>query len=278
MDELRLAIVGDPVAHSLSPALHRAAMERLNLRGSYEAIQVRSSELPVAVARLKAAGVTGFNVTLPHKEAILPLLDDVDPESGEIAAVNTVEVRGGILRGRNTDRRSLRELLAHEQLRGRAGLLVGAGGAAHAAAFALGDLGIASLTILNRDTTRARCLVDRLSGKFPAMGFQVSGLGTLEMGTPPSVVINATSLGLRPGDESPLPPAVWRTGRGVAVDLVYGKHARFLESARENGWRTVNGLAVLVRQGLLALQIWSGVTAPAGLEAEILEHLARAAR
>jgi len=277
MDELRLAILGDPVTHSLSPALHRAAMLRLGLRGSYEALRVRPADLPDAVRRLKAEAMTGFNVTLPHKEAIVPLLDRLDPSAQELQAVNTVVIHRGLLRGSNTDRTALRQLIAAEQLRGGTGLLLGAGGAAQAAAFALADAGLSTLTILNRDAGRARRLVDKVAAKHPGLSLQAGSLHEVELARAPVVVLNATSLGWKATDDPPLPSSFWAVAPGLAVDLVYGEHARFLEGARQHGWRTVDGLTVLVRQGLLALEIWSGTRLPSGFDAQILDDLGRGA-
>jgi shikimate dehydrogenase len=278
MNELRLAILGDPVAHSLSPALHRTAMRRLGLRGSYEAIQVRPAELPATLLRLKAQAMTGFNVTLPHKETIVPLLDELDEQAGELQSVNTVEIRRGVLYGCNTDRVALRQLLAGEGLRGEAGLLLGAGGSALAAAFALADVGLGRLSVLNRDVGRAQRLSARVAARFPGVEVRTGSLSDLHDVGAPAVVINATSLGLRPADETPLGRSFWSRGPGLAVDLVYGEHARFLGGAREGGWHTLDGLTLLVRQGLLALQIWSGARLPDGFDAEILADLGGSAR
>jgi shikimate dehydrogenase len=248
-------------------------MGRLGLEGSYDAIQVRPADLTDALDRLKARGMTGFNVTAPHKETIVPLLDELDEQAGELGSVNTVEIHRGTLRGRNTDRIAMRQLLELERLRGESGLLLGAGGAASAAAFALADIGLTHLTVLNRDAGRAQRLVEKLAGRFPGMKLRAGALIDFDFSAAPEVVLNATSIGLEPGLALPLPPSFWRRKPGLAVDLVYGKHARFLANARAEGWRTLDGLVVLVRQGLLALQIWSGVALPQGLDAKILGDL-----
>jgi shikimate dehydrogenase len=271
--ELRLAVIGDPVANSMSPALHRAAMIRLGLEGSYEAIHVQPAELPAALDRIKALKLTGFNVTAPHKEAIVPLLDEVDAEAREMGSVNTVEIRGKRLCGHNTDRIALRELLDGERLRGHQGLLIGAGGAGTAAAFALAEIGLARLTVINRDAARANRLMDRVARRFPRLELRAGGLTDLDPSTAPAVVLHATSLDLQAGNAELLPPWFWRRSSGLAVDLAYGGRAQFLEKARTHGWRTLEGLVVLVRQGLLALQIWSGTTLPRGLDAEVLHDL-----
>ena len=264
---LRFALLGWPVAHSLSPALHRAAHGVLGLEADYRLEPVAPAALARAVAALRAGDTAGFNVTLPHKEAILPLLDAVEPEAGAIGAVNTVWRRDGALVGANTDAEGLVRALREARLRpeGARAVVLGAGGAARAAAFGLAGAGAGSLTVAARRPERARAVTRALGADHPAT--------PVALGEPAAVaaafadadlVVQATSATLEgaggAGTAEAFAAALpWGAlGPGAAVvELVYRPlETAVLRRARARGLRCVDGLGMLVHQAILALARW----------------------
>ena len=257
-----LALIGHPVEHSLSPAMHNASFDAEGLDYVYVALDVKPEDLPSAVRGAAALGFRGFNVTMPHKRAILPLLDDVDEVARISGAVNTVVVEDlGLLRGHNTDGGGMvsacRE--AGIGLAGKRVLLLGAGGVAAAIALAFGDEGIGELRIVNRSIQPAR----ELLGKLRAAGLKKvevsSGDALDEAAAETEVIVNATSLGMRDGD--PLPIPVEQLGRGRTVcDAVYrpGGETVLIREARARGARVVAGERMLLYQGVLAQRLWTG--------------------
>jgi shikimate dehydrogenase len=260
----RLAcLLGHPVAHSVSPAIHNAAFAALGLDAVYLAFDVEAAALPSAVAGLRALGFVGANVTVPHKLAALELADRRTAEADAVGAANTLFWDGDALVADNTDARGLEAVLRDDVgLRpGDAVVLFGAGGAARAAAVALGRLG-ADVQVDARRPDAARA-VAALAGEHG---------GRLSEAAAPRVVINATPLGLH-GEA--LPDRYLRLGPGqVALDLVYGRaDTAFLAAARAAGARAFDGLGMLVAQAALAFERWTQRPAPR----EVMERAARAA-
>jgi shikimate dehydrogenase len=273
----RLAVLGHPVSHSRSPAMQNAALEALGLAGEwgYEALDLEPAELAGRVRDLPGEGFVGANVTIPHKRAALELADEASEEAERIGAANTLSFRDGGVRADNTDASGLLAALP-EAVEGRAALVMGAGGSARAAVWALAEQG-ASVSVWNRTPERADELVRDLAG---------SGAGTVSEGRLRAVtggqvrgngyelIVNCTAIGMRdedPFEHLPLDPE--RLGRGITlVDLVYaGTESRLVSEARSHGANTVEGLEVLVRQGAESLRIWTGMEPP-------LDVMRRAAR
>lgn len=257
-----VGVIGHPVGHTLSPKMHNAAFAASGLDYVYVPMDVRPENLPAAVIGLRALGFQGFNVTMPHKEAILPLVDELDEASKVMGAVNTVMVQDGRLHGTNTDGSGFVEACEESGvgLEGARVLLVGAGGAAAAIAVAVLGEGARDLRILNRSPRRAEKLRERLWGAHPGAGITVHAATDPESAARGAdVIVNATYLGM--SNEDPLPVPVSCLGTNTAVcDAVYkrGGATRFIKLAGERGLRTVPGGRMLLYQGIQAQRIWTG--------------------
>lgn len=261
----RLAgVIGNPLDHSLSPAMHNAAYEKMGLDWIYVPLSVPDEQgLRRLVAAVRSLPVVGFNITMPYKTAVLELCDEVAAAASMAGAVNTVHVSGdGRLIGYNTDGRGMLESLSQDAGFDPAGknvALVGAGGAAAAAFVALILAKSASVTVVNRNLEHAEELLDRMAAR--AAGIELDA-ATLQGGEAAVVeadlVVNATPAGMRPGDESPVPVEWLREGQ-VVLDMVYGAPAptRLVAGARDAGAIAIDGLGMLVAQGATAVDIWN---------------------
>ena len=251
----RLGVLGWPVAHSRSPVMHRAALRALGLDGdwSYQHLPVPPELFAETVRALPASGFAGANVTIPHKEAALALATEAEPGARAIGAANALSFGpGGAIAADNTDAPGLLAALPEEP-RGLRALVLGAGGSARAAAWALLEAG-ARVSVWNRTAQRARRLASDL------------GATATERPAEVDLVVNCTAVGLRPGDDPfallPVSSELLEGARCV-VDLAYGEHETALVSAaRAAGASAVDGLEVLVRQGALSLERWTGRPAP----------------
>jgi shikimate dehydrogenase len=285
----RYAVIGDPIDHSLSPELQRAAFRAAGIDATYERIRVARSELSSALRALRDRGYRGFNVTVPHKQDVMSLLDDLDSGAVQVGAVNTVVRRGNRLVGHNTDIDGFSAALDALRLDRpvlRATVL-GAGGAARAVVAVLVRRDV-SVTVLNRTPDRAARLAGDLeslskpvgaareppsrppSGGFrkaPLDGVHVSELGAAEAALARcDLLVNATSLGM--GDyanQSPLPDNVSIPPETMVIDLVYGRETPFLQMARRSGCRVQDGIEMLVAQGAAAFRLWTGVNPDIGI-------------
>jgi shikimate dehydrogenase len=264
---LLAGVIGDPVSHSRSPALHNAAFERLGIAARYELWPTPHADLAARIASLRQPHILGANVTLPHKVATLPLLDRVDPDAATIGAVNTIiREPDGSLSGANTDApaflASLREDAGYDPA-GQSVVILGASGAARAAAVALVGAGVARLAVINRTLERAEQLLgDVLAAADSdpqlfalAQDDQVLA-GLLAEST---LIVNATSLGWREG-ETPLAAELIPAG-ALVCDMVY-RQTRLLHDAAARGARTLDGAGMFVRQAALAFERWTGHSAP----------------
>ena len=251
----RLAVIGHPVAHSRSPAMHNAALAELGLAGEwrYEAIDLAPDELEPRVRMMEGEGFAGANVTVPHKGAALSLADTLSETAREIGAANTLSFAGGEVRADNTDAQGLLDSLSGPPA-GKRALVLGAGGAARAVVWAL-LRERAEVDVWNRTPRRAESLCAELGGA-PVAGPVQADYG---------LIVNTSAAGLHgedPFEELPLDPAGFGPGQ-VVVDLVYGERPSPLLAAAEGaGAATVDGIEVLVRQGALSLQIWTGLAPP----------------
>ena len=248
-------IVLHPASHTRSPAMHNAAYAALGLDAVFVAFDVEPAGLGAAIAGARALGVRQLAVSIPHKEAVLAHLDEIDETARRIGAVNTVTRRDGRLLGSNTDWVGLARALEREtELPGRRAVVLGAGGTARAAAFALRERG-ARVTLLNRSVERAEALARELGAE--AAG-PLERLAKLEY----DVLVNTTSVGLA-SDDSPVPRDALRGG-AVVLDVVYDPpETRLLRDARERGARCIGGKWMLVEQAVEQIRLWSGRTPPA---------------
>ncbi len=269
---LRLAVFGDPVAHSVSPPMHNAALAALGLDLRYTRIHVRPDELADALALVARAGFVGVNLTIPHKLLAPALLEVVDAHAARLGAVNTVRVEAdGTLRGFNTDGPGFVRAVRTEfglTLRGASVLILGAaGGAGQALAAQCLLEGCARVVLVNRTFDKARALAASLAENFGARPNVLAvvrweeAAGALE-GI--DLVVNASSVGLHAGDISPLPAAAI-PAEVTVFDTVYrasGEPTPLLAAARQAGARTAGGLTLLLHQGALSFEHWFGVPAP----------------
>ncbi len=256
-----LALIGDPVGHSLSPAMHNAAFAADGLDFVYVALRVASEDLPAAVRGAAALRLRGFNVTMPHKRAMVPLVDELDEGARISGAVNTVVVEGRTLCGFNTDGPGMVEACreAGIKLEGQAVMLLGAGGAAASIAAAFCDEDIGELRIVNRNPEHAATLADKLRERGKGAEIEVHPTTSLDGTVRAPIVVNTTPLGMRDGDPLPLPPEYLDAGTTL-VDAVYrpGAETALVRHARERGANVVTGQRMLLYQGVLAQRLWTG--------------------
>ncbi len=256
-----LALIGHPVEHSLSPRMHNAAFAADGLDFVYVCLDVDPDDLPAAVKGAAALKLRGFNITMPHKRAIISLLDELDKGARISGAVNTVVIDGSSLRGHNTDGGGMVMAceLAGIELSGQRVLLLGAGGAAAAIAVAFGGAGIRELNIANRSVEHAIELRNKLRG----VGMEkvvVHPLDALDEAVlETEIIVNATSLGMKEGDPLPIPAGYVEDGKAVC-DAVYrpGTETSLVRLARERGARVATGKRMLLYQGVLAQKLWTG--------------------
>ncbi len=247
----RLAVLGHPVGHSRSPAMHGAALSEMGLAAewSYSAIDVAPDEFEARVRAMTGEGFVGANVTVPHKGAALALADSLSETAREIGAANTLSFDGGEIHADNTDAQGLLDALPGP-VAGKRALVLGAGGAARAAVWALAREG-AEVAVWNRTSLRAQHLCEELGGAVTEAPVQSDF----------ELIVNTTAAGLRGEDpfaELPLDPAAFLPAQTV-VDLVYGEQpSSLLAGAGAAGANVVDGIEVLVRQGALSLRIWTG--------------------
>ena len=262
MSVKRLAVVGSPVAHSRSPAMQNAALAALGLDDwTYEAIEMPPADFAELTAALPQEGFVGVNVTIPHKEAALALAGDASAAATEIGAANTLSFREEGIRADNTDAPGLLAALPGHPSGLRA-LVLGAGGSARAAAWALGGQG-AQVEVWNRTAARAEELVSSLAGTAAgARGGLAAVSGEAARSGGHDLIVNCTAVGLGgrgdPFADLPLERAALESGP-LLVDLVYGhEDTELVAAAREAGARVVDGVEVLVQQGAESLRIWTG--------------------
>jgi shikimate dehydrogenase len=247
-------IIGNPIRHSLSPMIHNGAFKRLSWNAVYLAFEVKNLE--EALRGIRGLGMRGVSVTHPFKTEVIPFLDKVEKLAKKIGAVNTIVNQGGRLIGYNTDCDGALEALEEKmELRWKKVVLLGAGGAARAIGFGLKERDC-QLIIANRSRDRGEALSRELKCRFIPMSSLVKmKAGELEA----DVVINATSLGMVPREkETPVPKKLLKQGMMV-MDIVYQPlETKFLREAKEKGCLTINGLEMLVRQGVAQFMIWTG--------------------
>ncbi|HHW92020.1 MAG TPA: shikimate dehydrogenase [Firmicutes bacterium] len=263
-------IIGDPIEQTLSPAMHNAAFAHLGLDFVYIPFRVAREDIAAALAGIRALGFTGLNVTIPHKEAVLPLLDELAPEAEIIGAVNTIHHVGGRLYGYNTDGPGFISSLREEggcEPAGKTVTIMGTGGAARAVALQLALDGAAHIIILGRRFEKAEALKASIKARVPGCRVTTGFIHEdrlAEMVKPSQVLVNATPVGMYPkAGERPLVERHILHRDLVVCDLVYNPvQTLFLQEARAAGCRTLPGLEMLVRQGALAFKIWTGREPP----------------
>ncbi|MBE9513261.1 MAG: shikimate dehydrogenase [Chloroflexi bacterium] len=264
-------VIGDPIEHTMSPVMHNAAFKELGLDYIYIAFRVRKEELGKAIHGMTALNIRGLNVTIPHKVAVIPFLDELDPLAQKIGAVNTIVSDDGVLRGYNTDATGFLQALRDKGVEpeGKNIVILGAGGVSRAISFILADRG-ANLVILNRplELDWAEELAQEIFNTFKkevnALELDEENLATALEGA--DVLINATSIGMSPNIDDTLVPAKLLKSSLVVFDVVYNPlKTRLLREAGAAGAKTIGGLDMLVWQGALAFEKWTGQKAPVDL-------------
>ena len=262
-------IIGDPIEHTMSPVMHNAAFRKLGIDYVYLPFRVLPEELEKAVAGMRALNIRGLNVTIPHKVAIIPFLDKLDPLAEKIGAINTIVNEDGVLTGYNTDAIGFLQALLEKEIEpeGKNMVILGAGGASRAISFILAERG-ANPVILNRQLARAEDLARRIAQVFKkevkALALGEQNLADVLVRA--DILINTTSVGMSPDiDKTPVPAKLLNPGL-VVFDIVYNPtKTRLLREAEAAGAKTINGLDMLVWQGALAFEKWTGRKVPLDL-------------
>jgi shikimate dehydrogenase len=269
-------LLGNPVEHSLSPAIHNAAFEKLGLNFVYLAFKVE--DLPGAVKGLRALGnLRGFSVTIPHKVAVIPLLDEVEQTAKNIGAVNTIVIENGRLIGSNTDASgALRALTeAGVALRGEKVLMLGSGGAARAIAFALAaGTGIAKLTLLGVDERERTGLAKDLKAKTPLQlaDGAITDDAMRRAIEESKVLLHCTPLGMHPNVRESCVPATLLKPHLTVMDIVYNPlDTKLLVDAKAAGCRTIRGIDMFLNQAVGQFELWTKQKAPADVMRQVLE-------
>jgi shikimate dehydrogenase len=274
------ALIGDPVEHSMSPAIHNVAFREMGLDYVYVTFRVKVEDVPAAIEGMKALDIRGLSVTMPHKVAVPKLLDKLDPLAEKIGAINTIVNDDGVLTGYNTDATGFLQAMLERGFEPKEKNIVvlGAGGASRAVSFVLADRG-ANLTILNRleEFDWAVELARRLSQAF---GKSVEALElnrdnlTKAIGKA-DILVNATSVGMDPNiNETPVPAELLKPGM-VVYDIIYNPiKTKLLKEAESVGAEIISGVDMLVWQGVMAFEKWTGKKPPfEPMKAEALKYL-----
>jgi shikimate dehydrogenase len=263
-----VGLFGYPVRHTASPAFQNAAFRALGLDWIYLPFEVEPADLHNAITGIVALGFRGINLTIPHKQAVMEYLHDLSPEARIIGAVNTVDIRDGRLKGYNTDGKGFANSIKEEngvELAGESVFVMGAGGAGRAVAIQAALDGAAEISVCDREETRSQSLVADIAA---AKGRSLANFVPFERPAIRHAVqscrvfVDATPLGLNPGDPTSI-DADWLKPSTFVCDLVYHlPETPLLNAAKRRGCKTQNGLSMLLHQGGIAFQIWTGIPPP----------------
>ena len=270
-----VGVLGNPVAENPTGVMQEAAFAALGLNWRYLTMEVKPENLADAMRGVRALGMRGINLTIPHKVAVMALLDDIAPDAKVIGAVNTVYREGDRLIGTNTDGkgflRGLRDE-AHIDPKGKRVAVLGAGGAARAITFELAFAGASELIVINRSEERGRQLVEALREDTAAVIEFVPWSSTYVVPSAIDILVNATSIGLYP-DVEMMPHVSLDQARSdlFVCDVIPNPpNTRLMQLSRARGLRTLNGLSMLVHQGTIGFELWTGQTAPEAVMKEAL--------
>jgi len=272
-------VIGDPIAHTMSPAIHNAAFSELGLNYVYLPFHVEPDSLEVAIKGMRALNIKGLNVTIPHKVSVIPFLDELDDLTQKIGAVNTIVNSNGKLKGYNTDATGFLQTLADNNIdiKGKRLVVLGAGGASRAISMSLAEKG-ASITILNRllELDWALELASHISNLFEieVKALELTGNNLRNALAEADILVNTTSVGMHPYTaSSPVDADLLRPDL-VVFDAVYNPvKTRLLADAEAAGARTISGIDMLVWQGAHAFEKWTGQKAPVEVMKQQLEYL-----
>ncbi|MDO8684612.1 MAG: shikimate dehydrogenase [Armatimonadota bacterium] len=258
-----LGVFGHPVVHSLSPAMHNAALEELGLNCVYLPFDVDPAHLEQAVHAIRALGAIGVNVTIPHKEKVIPFLDEVSPQARLIGSVNTISNKDGRLLGESTDGEGFLQALkaVGTNVKGKRAVVIGAGGSSRAVTYALVSHG-ASVTVANRTLERGEELarsINEITSSDDAHAVSLAPEELKEAIEGADILVNSASMGMWPDvDFTPCPEELLHPGL-LVYDLVYNPlHTKLLQAAERVGAATISGIKMLVYQGAISFKIWTG--------------------
>ncbi len=259
-------VIGDPIDHTLSPALQNAAFEHLKLNWVFLAFRVKATEVENALRGMRGLGIRGLNVTMPHKNAVIAYLDKVDETAKFLGSVNTILAQDGELHGFSTDGLGAVNALKENgvKLSGKKVVLLGAGGAAKAIAFALAKEA-RELIILNRTSEKTRELAEALSSRFgkKVAGERLTPKITQKQLENADILINATSVGMHPQPDQTLVAPQWLKPSLTVMDIVYNPlETKLAKDAKAAGAHVVSGVEMLIYQGAASFEIWTGHKAP----------------
>lgn len=261
-----IGVFGHPVSENPTVVMHEAAFAELGLNWRYLTIEVLPQDLEAAMNGLRAFNMRGINLTIPHKVAVLPYLDEISPAAALMGAVNTVVRVGDRLVGENTDGKGFMTALTKDaafEPRGKSVVVLGAGGAARSITVELALAGVERLTVVNRSPARGRELVELLNSKTPAKAELAAWSGSYAVPAGTDMLVNATSIGLFPNVHEKPDIDYDSITRGMVVcDVIHTPTTPFLEEAGKHGAQTVDGLGMLVYQGAIAFKLWTGRDAP----------------
>ncbi|SDH46696.1 shikimate dehydrogenase [Alteribacillus persepolensis] len=257
--EKLFGVIGHPIGHSMSPAIHNDQFQHQGLPYFYHAFDVDSLDLKHAIEGMKRLGVSGFNVTVPHKVEVMQYLDDIEDDAQTIGAVNTVVSQDGRLIGYNTDGKGyLTSLLqtVGEKLHDNRVLVIGAGGAARAVITALNNYGVKQLAVTNRTPSKAETIKDRVNPTMRIMEMNEAKDKLDQF----DVIINTTSVGMPPQqDNVPLEVTALKDN-ALLSDLIYNPlETKWLQQGKSYGAQTLNGIGMFVGQGAVAFELWTGI-------------------
>jgi len=265
-------IIGDPIEHTVSPVMHNVAFKNKGVDYLYLPFRVKREELGKAIEGMRALNIRGLNVTIPHKVAVIQFLDELDHLADRIGAVNTIVNDDGVLTGYNTDATGFLQALLGKGIepKGKKVVILGAGGASRAISFILAERG-SSLFLLNRTWDKAKACADRISEIFQseATALKLDGENLAAALSKADILINATSVGMSPDiNETPVTSNLLKPSL-VVFDIVYNPiKTRLQREAEAVGATTISGLDMLVWQGALAFEKWTGLKAPIGVMRE----------
>lgn len=259
-------VIGDPIEHTLSPAIHNAAFDHLKLDFVFLAFRVKAADLENAVRGMRGLGIHGLNVTMPHKSTVISFLDEVDPAVKFLGSANTILNKDGKLSGFNTDGVGALKALRENgtELSEKKVLLLGAGGAAKAIAFALAEE-VGELAVLNRATEKAKELAEALGRMFnkKVVGGALSPDAIAKNLRGSDVLINATSVGMHPDANQSIVTPQWLRSDLTVMDIVYNPvETKLAKDAKAAGAKVISGVEMLIYQGAASFEIWTGRSAP----------------
>jgi shikimate dehydrogenase len=271
-------VFGYPVKHTASPAFQNAAFEALKLNWVYLPFEVKPEELSTAVKAIKSLGIAGVNCTIPHKETVIQYLDEISNEAEAIGAVNTIRNFDGLLRGHNTDGKGFMRSLAEIEpsgVKGKTVFLMGSGGAGRAIAVQSALDGAKAIYLCDKDEARASVLTMHVQSKFASLPVKQIVFNTnviADAVEKADIFVDATPLGMHPDDPISI-NTEWLRPATLVADLVYNPpETPLLKAAKKLGCRTLNGLGMLLHQGALAFEIWTGMKPPIDVMRKALEE------